>query len=127
MEHLEYETILAVCDTTIGHIMKQLFNDLPSALDIIKCTNLMCKKTTSAPITVPYINIQIKNGDLSCLQQDIESRIRTNTSICSHTEKNCTPCTGNKTVTTTIQAHIFIELLNWIGINFVFILLFKIL
>jgi len=46
MEFLQYETTLAVCDNTIGHIIKQLFNDLPSALDIIKCTNLICKKTT---------------------------------------------------------------------------------
>ncbi|CAI6355862.1 unnamed protein product [Macrosiphum euphorbiae] len=118
MEFLEYETTLAVCDTTIGHIIKQLFNDLPSALDIIECTNLICKKTTLTPISVPYINIQITNEDLSYLQQDIDSRMRTNTSICGHTEKNSTPCIGNKTVTTTIQMHLFIELLNWIGINF---------
>ncbi|CAI6354500.1 unnamed protein product [Macrosiphum euphorbiae] len=82
MEFLEYGTTLAVCDTTIGHIIKQLFNDLPSALDIIECTNLKY------------------------------SRMRTNTSICGHTEKNSTPCIGNKTVTTTIQMHLFIELLN---------------
>jgi len=44
MEFLEYETTLAVCDTTIGHIIKRLFNDLPLALDIIKCTILICKK-----------------------------------------------------------------------------------
>jgi len=69
MKFLEYETILAVCDTTIGYIIKQLFNDLPSALDIIKCTNPICKKTTLTPIAVPYLNVQITNGDFSSLQQ----------------------------------------------------------
>ncbi|CAI6353378.1 unnamed protein product [Macrosiphum euphorbiae] len=62
MEFLEYETTLAVCDSTIGHIIKQLFNDLPSALDIIKCTNLICKKKALTPIAVLSINIQITNG-----------------------------------------------------------------
>lgn len=124
MEVLEYETVLAVCDTTIGYIIKHLFKDLPSALDNIKCTNPKCKKTTLTPIAVPYINIQITNGDLSSLQQDIDSRLTTRTSLCGHTEKNSTPCTGNKTVTsTTTEMHIFIELLNWIGIIFNFLLL----
>jgi len=73
MEALEYETVLAVCDTTIGYIIKHLFKDLPSALDSIKCTNPKCKKTILTPIAVPYINIQITNGDLSSLQQGIDS------------------------------------------------------
>lgn len=126
MEFLEYETFLAVCDTTIGHVIKNLLTDLPSALDVIKCTNHICKKTTLTPIAVPYINIRITNGDISCLQQDIDDRMKTYTSICGHTEKNSTPCTGDKTVTTTIRMHVFIELLNWMGINFIFILLLKI-
>ncbi|XP_025192698.1 uncharacterized protein LOC112592766 [Melanaphis sacchari] len=118
MEVIEYETVLAVCNTTIGYIIKHLFKDLPSALDSIKCTNPKCKKTTLTPIAIPYINIQITNGDLSSLQQDIDSRLTTRTSLCGYTEKNSTPCTGNKTVTsTTTKMHVFIELLNWIDEN----------
>jgi len=72
VENLEYNTTLAVCDTTVGNIFKQLLIEFPTVLDNIQCTISTCNKTTKFPIPVPYITLHVTNDNLNDLEDDIK-------------------------------------------------------
>jgi len=118
MNFLEYNTTLAICDTTIGNVIHRLFEKYPTASDSIKCSILTCKKLTTTSIPVTYITLLTVNGDLNNLQRNVQQRIETSISGCGHIENNGIPCTGEKTVSTNLSSmHLFIELLHWEGMH----------
>lgn len=117
MEYLKYNTTLAVCDTTVGNVLKQLLIDFPTVLDNIQCTIPTCNKTTKLPISVPYITLHITNGQLNSLEEDINNRLVVENSICHHVDTEGQRCEGIKTIRPVASSmHILIELLHWEGI-----------
>ncbi|XP_022179136.1 uncharacterized protein LOC111039805 [Myzus persicae] len=98
MEHLEYNTILAVCDTIVGNVFRQLLIELPTVLDNIKCSISSCNKTTKCPIPVPYITMHIVNGNLNSLEEDIRNRILSENSTCHHVDTREKICNGLKSI-----------------------------
>uniref|UniRef100_A0A2S2PF07 Uncharacterized protein n=1 Tax=Schizaphis graminum TaxID=13262 RepID=A0A2S2PF07_SCHGA len=116
MEYLEYNTTLAVCDTTVGNVFKQLLIEFPTVLDNINCTISTCNKTTKCPIPVPYITLNITNGNLNSLEEDIGNRLLSENSTCHHVDIKGEKCKGLKTIHPIASPiHLFIELLNWEG------------
>lgn len=114
---MEYNTILAVCDTTVGNVFKQLLIDYPTVLDNIQCSISTCHKTTQHPIPVPYITIHISNGNLNSLEEDIKNRLLIENSTCHHVNIVGKNCEGLKTIHPIVSLmHLVIELLNWEGI-----------
>jgi len=117
VEYLEYNTTLAVCDTTVGNVFKQLLIEFPTVLDNIQCTVPTCNKTTKCPIPVPYITLHITNGNLNSLVEDIRNRLLIENSTCHHVDIKGNMCKGLKTIHPIASSmHLFIELLNWEGI-----------
>lgn len=73
MEYLQYNTTLAVCDTTVGNVFKQLLGEFPTVLDNVQCSTSNCNKITKCcPIPVPYITIHITDGKLNSLEEDLK-------------------------------------------------------
>jgi len=114
---LEYNTTLAVCDKTVGNVFKQLLIELPTVFDSIKCTISTCNKTTKCPIPVTYITLNITNGNLNSLAEDIRNRLLIKNSTCHHDDIKGNMSKGLKTIHLIASSmHLFIELLNWEGI-----------
>lgn len=114
IQMMSYETSIAKCDTTMGNIINIFLKNIPTLRDMIKCSNLNCKKPTMT--IIPYITINIKDDNFNNLEVMVERRVSEETNICGHVDNDNIPCTGYKTISPVVsKLHIFIELLYWNG------------
>lgn len=114
IQMMSYETSIAKCDTTMGNIINIFLKNIPTLRDMIKCSNLNCKKSTMT--IIPYITINIKDDNINDLEVMVERRVSEETTICGHSDNDNIPCTGYKTIRPVVsKLHIFIELLYWNG------------
>lgn len=118
LEMLQNNVTLLICDTTAVEVIKAMFVDFPSIIEIINCSNRECEKHHPYERSVNYITFQTENGQIQGLQEFIIDRIRTEKLACiqpSNTTKS-THCKGFQTIEPIISpVHIFIEILFWRG------------
>jgi len=107
---LEYNTTMAVCDSTVGLVITKLLRDYPSLKEYVTCSSKVCQNNSEKKFI--YLTFQIDSeNNISNLQQFINDR----TAIIH--DMNCFPhCSGKKTITSAISnMHLFIDVLIWEG------------
>jgi len=107
---LEYNTTMAICDSTVGLVITKLLSDYPSLKEYVTCSSMICQNNSERQFI--YLTYQIDSENkISNLQQFINDR------TARIYDMNCFPsCSGNKTVTSAISnMHLFIDVLIWEG------------
>ena len=107
---LEYNTIMAVFNSTFGLVITKLLSDYPSLKEYVTCSSKVCQNNSEKKFI--YLTFQIDSeNNISNLQQFINDR----TAIIH--DMKCFPhCSGKKTVTSAISnMHLFIDVLIWEG------------
>lgn len=119
IEKLEYGNSLVLCESTISHAINKLIIDVPSAIEIKKCSIDACD--TQVVSTLKYITFQVNDGEtIKELQTYINTRTETEYINCGDN------CKGVKTITTDIsKMHLFIDILYWEGKLFYYYYLLK--
>lgn len=119
IEKLEYGNSLVLCESTINHAINKLIMDVPSAIEIKKCSIDACD--TQVVSTLKYITFQVNDGEtIKELQTYINTRTETEYINCGDN------CKGVKTITTDIsKIHLFIDILYWEGKLFYYYFLLK--
>ncbi|KAL5237150.1 hypothetical protein ACI65C_004560 [Semiaphis heraclei] len=69
LEMLQNNITLLICDTTAVVIIKAMFVDFPSIIEIINCSNKECEKHHPYERSVNYITFQTENGQIQGLQE----------------------------------------------------------
>lgn len=107
---LEYDTKLAVCDTTVGRIISTFFNDFPTIREEVICNSNVCP-TTSINISFITYQTNLKIGT-SQLQKYLNDRTKSlDNQICVNMD-----CNGIKRVQSLLSnKHLFIDVLCWEG------------
>lgn len=110
---LEYDTTLAICDTTIGNVINKLFIDLPSLKEETECSSNVCLNTSTTNYN--FITFQTDmETNIDLLQQYLNDRTYVQQREC----KNAS-CEGITTIKKIIsKMHIFIDILFWEGNNY---------
>lgn len=108
LQALEYEITLAVCDTTVGHVLKTMMDDFPTAIELTTCTNNTCPNSKHTTRDIMFITYQVSTSNsIEGLQLFMDRRVEGETVKC----ENCT-----SSITTKLsQMHLFIDVLLWEG------------
>jgi len=108
---LEYDTKLAICDTTVGNVINKLFIDFPSLKEVTECSSNVCLDTLY--MNYNFITIQTDmESNIGELQQYLNYR----TNIEEQKECKNGNCDGiKKTKSVISKMHLFIDILFWEG------------
>jgi len=108
---LEYNTSLAICNTTAGLVITKM-NIKPTVVEDIICSDPKCERNTSHPVV--FLTFQTSDGSLNGLQQFLNQRLSTETSVCGYISSKTLLCSITKTIISKLSPfHIFIEVLYW--------------
>lgn len=107
LKQLEYNTTLAICDTTAGSVLKAILKQNPTINEINLCSNSNWKRSLSQVVT--YITYQTPDESINNLQQFLNNRLFEESSVCGFGK-----CNGIKSIDPIISnMHIIIEILYW--------------
>lgn len=110
---LEYDTTLAICDTTIGNVINKLFIDLPSLKEETECSSNVCLNIST--INYNFLTFQTDmETNIGLLQQYLNDRTYIEQRECKNA--NCEGITTIKKIIS--KMHIFIDILFWEGNNY---------
>lgn len=107
---LEYNTTMAVCDSTVGLVITKLLSDYPSLKEYETCSSKICQQSSERKFIYLTYQIDFENN-ISNLQQFINDR------TARIHDRNCfPPCSGNKNVILDFShMHLIIDVLIWEG------------
>lgn len=112
LQQLEYNTTLAICDTTVGLVIKKMCIETPTLIEEISCNNSSCNRINNRPIA--FLTFQTSDGSLNQLQTFLEQRLQNEKSVCGYVSSNLSTCTGSKSTKSLISPiHILVEVLYW--------------
>lgn len=118
---LEYNTTLAVCDSTVGKNINVMLNDSPSIIETIKCTFKDCELNKKSPQSIVNLTYETTDGKIRNLQQFLNDRLNSKTSACKNMFSG-KQCNGTKEIISNIsEKNLFIEVLYWEGNYFIII------
>ncbi|KAF0711022.1 Uncharacterized protein FWK35_00031160 [Aphis craccivora] len=109
----EYNTTLAICDSTMGNVVQSMFAEFPTIKETIRCTsNFQTKYNTQV-----YLTYQTDDGHINNLQRFINNRQLTEKSLCTQ-DVSGNNCDGLKQILSEFSdMHLFIDVLHWEGSN----------
>lgn len=116
IEKLEYNTSIAICDTTPKTILKSILSEFPTFVEKSSCTNNKCAKYQETCTPVNIITYNTTNGDIHGLQKHINN-MKMEEVLCNNiNEIDQSQCTNLKKISYELSSmHLFIEILLWKG------------
>ncbi|XP_050064844.1 uncharacterized protein LOC126553771 [Aphis gossypii] len=110
---MEYNTTLAICDSTMGNVIHSMLTEFPTIKEAIRCTSNCQTKFN----TLVYLTYQTENGHVQNLQQYIDNRQHIKKSKCTQ-DVSGNICDGVKEIISEFSdMHLFIDVLHWEGEN----------
>lgn len=114
LQSIEYDITLAKCDSTFGNVLEMMLGDFPSVKEIIKCSS-NCELSKKSTHSLVYLTYVTTNGKINDIQQLLNDRQRSETSICGRMDSEKI-CDGIKEIIfDTSEMHILIDILYWEG------------
>jgi len=114
---MEYNTTLAICDSTMGNVIHSMLTEFPTIKEAIRCTSNCQTKFN----TLVYLTYQTENGHIQNLQQYIDNRQHIKKSKCTQ-DVSGNICDGVKEIISEFSdMHLFIDVLHWEGNLFSFL------
>lgn len=90
LQPLEYNTSLAICNTTAGLVIEKMYIKTPTVVEHISCSDPNCERTTSRPVV--FFTFQTSDGSLSDLQIFLNRRLSIEKSVCGNISSNTILC-----------------------------------
>jgi len=114
---MEYNTTLAICDSTMGNVIHSMLTEFPTIKETIRCTSNFQTKYN----TLVYLTYQTEDGHINNLQRFIDNRQPIEQSQCTQ-EVSGIYCDGVKQIISEFSdMHLFIDVLHWEGNLFLYI------
>jgi len=108
---MEYNTTLAICDSTMGNVIHSLLTEFPTIKETIRCT-LNCQTKYN---TLVYLTYQTEDGHINNLQRFINNRQPTEQSQCTQEVSGICCDRVKQIISEFSDTHLFIDVLHWEG------------